>query len=111
MPLMVHSSRPFLALSLGATSGHPSRRSRHTPESQTRFVSRIGNVSSATDQLSPIGPKHEGKEMIPLLIAGAVASAVAMTAVFAQSESNSIRCWTTEIVNERYPFTNSGNTP
>jgi hypothetical protein len=49
--------------------------------------------------------------MIPLLIAGAVASAVAMTAVFAQSESNSIRCWTTEIVNERDPFTNSGNTP
>jgi len=48
---------------------------------------------------------------IPLLIAGAVASAVAMTAVFAQSESNSIRCWTTEIVNERDPFTNSGNTP
>ena len=46
-----------------------------------------------------------------LLIAGAVASAVAMTAVFAKSESNSIRCWTTEIVNERDPFTNSGNTP
>ena len=48
---------------------------------------------------------------IPLLIAGAPASAVAMTAVFAQSESNSIRCWTNEIVNERDPFTNSGNTP
>ena len=48
---------------------------------------------------------------IPLLIAGAPASAVAMTAVFAQSESNSIRCWTNEIVNERYPLTNSGSTP
>jgi AhpD family alkylhydroperoxidase len=36
---------------------------------------------------------------------------VAMTAVFAQSESNSIRCWTNENVNERDPFTNSENTP
>jgi hypothetical protein len=36
---------------------------------------------------------------------------VAMTAVFAQSESNSIRCLTTEIVNQRYPFTNRGNMP
>jgi AhpD family alkylhydroperoxidase len=44
---------------------------------------------------------------IPLLIAGAVA----MTAVFAQSESNSIRSWTNESVNERDPFTNSENTP
>jgi len=34
---------------------------------------------------------------------------VAMTAVFAQSESNSIRCWTNEIVNERYRFANTGN--
>src|SRR5882762_1115717 len=57
--LMVHWNRPFLVLFFGPTSGHPSRSPRHTHESQTRFVSRIGNVSSATDQLSPIGPKHE----------------------------------------------------
>ena len=89
--------------------------STRTSDSPDLRVSQINGCAYCVDMHTRplMSWRKRRKEVmrIPLLIAGAPASAVAMTAVFAQSESNSIRCWTNEIVNERDPFTNSGNTP
>jgi AhpD family alkylhydroperoxidase len=100
-----------------ATSNDYVTSSTRTSDSPDLRVSQINGCAHGVDMharaLINKGVSADKLVLVPLWreASSLFDKRVAMTAAFAQSESNSIRCLTTEIVNQRYPFTNRGNMP